>query len=123
MSGDGQEEPPGVSGALQVFLADVEQHPTLTSAQTAVLARRLEGGDMDAKRSLIESNLRLVVAIAERYRDQGMSFLELIQAGTLGLNIAVERFDWRRGPMLSASATWWIRAEIQQELAARARTS
>jgi RNA polymerase primary sigma factor len=118
---DTQDEP--LPEALRLFLEDVEHHKVLTSAQTVVLAKRVERGDMAAKKALIESNLRLVVSIAGRYRGQGVSFFDLIQAGTLGLNRAVEKFDWRRGYKLSTTATWWIRSSIQRALADHARTT
>ena len=93
-------EIPGVGGAadsLQLFLADVGRHKLLTAHEEVVLAKAIERGDERAKRRMIESNLRLVVSIAKGYRGLGVPFLDLIQEGTLGLNRAVEKFDWRRG--------------------------
>src|SRR2546430_1773550 len=84
-------------GALQLFLADVGRHKLLTAAEEVSLAKQIERGDPVAKRRMIESNLRLVVSIAKGYRGLGVPFLDLIQEGTLGLNRAVEKFDWRRG--------------------------
>ena len=107
-----QYEAGAVSGAadsLQLVLADVGRHKLLTAAEEVALAKRIERGDPVAKRTMIESNLRLVVSIAKGYRGLGVPFLDLIQEGTLGLNRAVEKFDWRRGFKFSTYATWWIR--------------
>src|SRR5215213_4476619 len=86
----------GAADSLQLFLADVGRHKLLNAAQEVQLAKLIERGDPVAKRTMIESNLRLVVSIAKGYRGLGVPFLDLIQEGTLGLNRAVEKFDWRR---------------------------
>ena len=86
------------------------------------LAKRIERGDLDAKQTMIQSNLRLVISIAKNYRNQGLPFLDLIQEGTLGLIRAVEKFDWRRGFKFSTYATWWIRQAVARALADKART-
>ena len=99
----------GAADSLQLFLADVGRHKLLTAAEEVTLAKAIERGDPTAKRRMIESNLRLVVSIAKGYRGLGVPFLDLIQEGTLGLNRAVEKFDWRRGYKFSTYATWWIR--------------
>jgi RNA polymerase primary sigma factor len=120
-----QYEAGAVSGAadsLQLFLADVGRHKLLTAAEEVSLAKRIERGDPVAKRTMIESNLRLVVSIAKGYRGLGVPFLDLIQEGTLGLNRAVEKFDWRRGFKFSTYATWWIRQSVQRAVANHART-
>jgi RNA polymerase primary sigma factor len=108
--------------ALNLFLSEVGRRPLLTAAQEVELAKRLERGDLDAKRRMIESNLRLVVSIAKNYRNQGLPFLDLIQEGTLGLIRAVEKFDWRLGYKFSTYATWWIRQAAARALADQART-
>jgi RNA polymerase primary sigma factor len=108
--------------ALQLFLRDAGRHPLLTAAQEVELAKRIERGDVQAKQTMIQSNLRLVVSIAKNYRNQGLPFLDLIQEGTLGLIRAVEKFDWRRGYKFSTYATWWIRQAVARALADKART-
>jgi RNA polymerase primary sigma factor len=108
--------------ALQLFLREAARHPLLTAAQEVELTKRVERGDVDARRTMIESNLRLVVSIAKRYRHQGLPFLDLIQEGTLGLIRAVEKFDWRRGFKFSTYATWWIAQGVARGLADTART-
>jgi RNA polymerase primary sigma factor len=108
--------------SLQLFLADVGRHKLLTAAEEVTLAKQIERGDPIAKRRMIESNLRLVVSIAKGYRGLGVPFLDLIQEGTLGLNRAVEKFDWRRGYKFSTYATWWIRQSVQRAVANHART-
>jgi RNA polymerase primary sigma factor len=108
--------------ALQLFLREAGRHPLLTAAQEVELAKRIERGDPDAKRTMIESNLRLVVSIAKKYRHQGLPFLDLIQEGTLGLIRAVEKFDWRRGFKFSTYASWWIGQAVARGLADTART-
>ncbi len=108
--------------ALQLFLREAGRHPLLTAAQEVELAKRIERGDEEAKQRMIQSNLRLVVSIAKRSRNQGLPFLDLIQEGTLGLIRAVEKFDWRRGYKFSTYATWWIRQAVTRALAEKART-
>jgi RNA polymerase primary sigma factor len=108
--------------SLQLFLREAGRRPLLNAAQEVELAKRIERGDAEAKQRMIESNLRLVVSIAKRYRNQGLPFLDLIQEGSLGLIRAVEKFDWRRGYKFSTYATWWIRQAVARGLADKART-
>src|SRR3712207_3681660 len=108
--------------SLQLFLKDIGKVSLLTAAQEVELAKRVERGDERAKREMIEANLRLVVSIAKRYRNQGLPFLDLIQEGTIGLVRAVEKFDYRKGFKFSTYATWWIRQAVARALADKART-
>lgn len=107
---------------LQVFMDQAGKHPLLTAAQEVVLSKRIEDGDPEAKEKMINSNLRLVVSIAKRYRGHGVSFLDLIQEGVIGLNRAAEKFDWRKGYKFSTYATWWIRQACQRAVANSSRT-
>jgi RNA polymerase primary sigma factor len=113
---------PDVRDLFQLFTADLRRHRLLTAAEEVVLAKRIERGDKAAKHKLIESNLRLVISIAKRYRGLGVPFLDLIQEGMIGLNRAAEKFDWRRGYKFSTYATWWIRQAVQRALANQAKT-
>jgi len=108
--------------ALQLFLREIGRHPLLTAADEVELSKRIERGDMEAKRKMIESNLRLVVSIAKNYRNQGLPFLDLIQEGMFGLIRAVEKFEWQRGLKFSTYATWWIRQAVARAIADKART-
>jgi RNA polymerase primary sigma factor len=108
--------------SLQLFLKDIGKVDLLTAAQEVELAKRIERGDHRAKQEMVEANLRLVVSIAKRYRNQGLPFLDLIQEGTLGLVRAAEKFDWRKGYKFSTYATWWIRQAVARALADKART-
>jgi len=107
---------------LAMFLRRIGRVPLLTATQELELSRRIERGDLDAKQTMIESNLRLVVSIAKRYRGLGLPFLDLIQEGTLGLVRAAEKFDYRKGFKFSTYATWWIRQAISRALADKSRT-
>jgi RNA polymerase primary sigma factor len=108
--------------ALQLFLKDIGRVELLTAAQEVELAKRIERGDHGAKQEMVEANLRLVVSIAKRYRNQGLPFLDLIQEGTIGLVRAAEKFDYRKGFKFSTYATWWIRQAVARALADKGRT-
>ncbi len=107
---------------VRMYLKEIGKVPLLTAEEEVSLAKRIERRDMDAKRKLIEANLRLVVSIAKRYVGRGMLFLDLIQEGNLGLIRAVEKFDYRKGYKFSTYATWWIRQAITRAIADQART-
>jgi RNA polymerase primary sigma factor len=107
--------------ALQLFLNEAGRYPLLTAKEEVELAKRIERGDREAKERMINSNLRLVVSIAKRYQGHGLSLLDLIQEGIIGLIRAVEKFDWRRGYKFSTYATWWIRQAVQRGVANKAR--
>jgi RNA polymerase primary sigma factor len=108
--------------ALQLFLNEVGRYPLLTAEEEVELAKRIERGDKEAKDRMVNSNLRLVVSIAKKYQGHGLSLLDLIQEGIIGLIRAVEKFDWRRGYKFSTYATWWIRQAVQRGVANKART-
>ena len=108
--------------SLQLFLNEAGRYALLTAAQEVELAKRIEEGDKDAKDLLVNSNLRLVVSIAKKYQGHGLSLLDLIQEGIIGLIRAAEKFDWRKGFKFSTYATWWIRQAVQRGVANKART-
>ena len=108
--------------SLRLYLRSIGRVELLTADQEVSLAKRLERGDMAAKRQMVEANLRLVVSIAKGYLGRGLSFLDLIQEGSLGLIRAVEKFDYRRGYKFSTYATWWIRQAVTRAIADKART-
>jgi RNA polymerase primary sigma factor len=110
------------SDSLELFLRDISQRRLLTATEEIELAKRIEKGDTAAKNRMIESNLRLVVSNAKRYRGLGLPFLDLIQEGIIGLIRAVEKFDHRRGFKFSTYATWWIRQAMQRALQQQSRT-
>ncbi len=107
---------------VELFLAEVGRHRLLSAAEEVALAKRVERGDLAAKKQMINANLRLVVSIAKRFRGLGVPFLDLIQEGTLGLNRAVEKFDWRRGYKFSTYAHLWIRQAVTRAIANQAKT-
>ncbi len=108
--------------SLRQFMNEIGRHALLTAAEEVALAKRVERGDKDAKERMINSNLRLVVSIATRYQGHGVPLGDLIQEGTLGLNRAVEKFDWRRGFKFSTYATWWIRQACQRAISNQSKT-
>jgi len=112
----------GVTDSVTLFMNELGKHDLLTAAEEVALAKRVERGDRQAKERMINSNLRLVVSIAKRYRGHGVSFGDLIQEGVIGLNRAVEKFDWRKGFKFSTYATWWIRQACQRAISNQART-
>lgn len=128
---DGIEKPekisysPTSSGSddpVHLYLKEIGNYPLLTMDDEIELSKRIEQGDEEAKNLLAESNLRLVVSIAKRYVGRGLSFLDLIQEGNLGLIKAVEKFDYTKGFKFSTYATWWIRQAITRSIADQSRT-
>jgi RNA polymerase primary sigma factor len=107
---------------LRLYLRSISRVPLLTASREVILAKRIERGDMAAKQQMVEANLRLVVSIAKGYIGHGLTFMDLIQEGSLGLIRAVEKFDYRRGYKFSTYATWWIRQAVSRALADSART-
>jgi RNA polymerase primary sigma factor len=112
----------GVPDSLTLFMNELGRYPLLTAAEEVELAKRIERGDREAKERMINSNLRLVVHNARRYMGHGVSLGDLIQEGIIGLNRAVEKFDWRRGFKFSTYATWWIRQACQRAIANQSKT-
>jgi RNA polymerase primary sigma factor len=108
--------------SLRLYLRSIGRVPLLTAEEEVALAKRIERGDIAAKQHMVEANLRLVVSIAKGYVGRGLTFLDLIQEGSLGLIRAVEKFDHRRGYKFSTYATWWIRQAVSRALADKART-
>jgi RNA polymerase primary sigma factor len=108
--------------SLTLFMSEIGRHALLTAAEEVELAKRVERGDRQAKERMINSNLRLVVSIAKRYQGHGLPLGDLIQEGIVGLNRAVEKFDWRRGFKFSTYATWWIRQACQRAISNQSRT-
>jgi RNA polymerase primary sigma factor len=117
-----QPTPDPTLDSLQQFLDGIAETPLLTAEEEIDLAKRIERGDLAAKDHMTRANLRLVVSIAKRYRNQGLPFLDLIQEGSIGLVRAVEKFDHRKGFKFSTYATWWIRQAISRALSDKGRT-
>jgi RNA polymerase primary sigma factor len=113
---------PTTTNGLDLYLAEIGRTPLLTKSEEQRLARLIEQGNDDAKRHMVEANLRLVVSIAKKYRGHGVPFVDLIQEGTLGLVRAVEKFEWQRDLKFSTYATWWIRQAVQRAVANQSRT-
>ncbi len=112
----------GLSDSVRMYLKEMGKYPLMTAEQEVKCAKKIEQGDVAAKEELAEANLRLVVSIAKKYLGRGMSFLDLIQEGNIGLMKAVERFDYRKGYKFSTYATWWIKQAITRAIADQART-
>jgi RNA polymerase primary sigma factor len=112
----------GTTDALQLFLNDLGRYPLLNAAEEVALAKQIERGDLTAKERMVNCNLRLVVANAKKYQGHGVSLLDLIQDGIIGLNRAVEKFDYRKGFKFSTYATWWIRQACQRAVANQSAT-
>jgi RNA polymerase primary sigma factor len=112
----------GSTDSLTLFMNEAGRHALLTADEEVMLARRIERGDAAAKERMINSNLRLVISIAKRYRGHGLPLGDLIQEGVIGLNRAVEKFDWRRGFKFSTYATWWIRQACQRAVSGQSAT-
>jgi RNA polymerase primary sigma factor len=108
--------------ALTLFMNRAGRYELLTAAEEVALAKRIERGDARAKEHMINANLRLVISIAKRYEGHGLPLGDLIQEGAIGLNRAVEKFDWRKGFKFSTYATWWIRQACQRAISGQART-
>jgi RNA polymerase primary sigma factor len=113
---------PASADSLQLFMNEIGRYPLLTAAEEVALAKRVERGDAAAKERMINCNLRLVVHVAKRYRGHDVPFGDLIQDGVIGLNRAVEKFDYRKGFKFSTYATWWIRQAVQRSVAGQSRT-
>ncbi|MCL5257533.1 MAG: sigma-70 family RNA polymerase sigma factor [Chloroflexi bacterium] len=112
----------GVTEPLRVYLREIGEAPLLTAEQEIMLSQRVEQGDVEAAQKFVLANLRLVVSLAKKYVGRGLSLLDLIQEGNMGLMRAVHRFDWRRGHRFSTYATWWIRQGMLRAISDQART-
>jgi RNA polymerase primary sigma factor len=119
---DALDTAPADTDLTTAYLREIARVPLLSREQEVALAKRVEAGDEEAMRQFVLANLRLVVSVAKKYRGRGLSFLDLIQEGNMGLMQAVQKFDWRRGHRFSTYAVWWIRQAITRALANKART-
>ena len=107
---------------VRQYLKEISTHPLLTAEQEIELSKRIECGDPEARSQMIESNLKLVVSVARRYANRGLDFLDLVQEGSIGLQKATEKYDWRKGNRFSTYATWWIQQSISRAIADQSRT-
>jgi RNA polymerase primary sigma factor len=117
-----EEQRPGTLDSLGIYFREIARTPLLSAAEEVALAQRIEQGDAEARQQLVRANLRLVVSIAKHYANQGVSLLDLIQEGNLGLMTAVQRFNWRFGHRFATYGTWWIRQAITRAIGEQART-
>ena len=115
-------DPNFINDPVRLYLREIAETPLLTHAQEIELAKRVEMGDLDATQRFVRANLRLVVSIAKRYVNRGLTLLDLIQEGNIGLMRAVQKYDWRKGFRFSTYATWWIRQAITRAIADQSRT-
>ena len=115
-------DPNFINDPVRLYLREIAETPLLTHAQEIDLAKRVERGDLDATQRFVRANLRLVVSIAKRYVNRGLTLLDLIQEGNIGLMRAVQKYDWRKGFRFSTYATWWIRQAITRAIADQSRT-
>ncbi|HLL49441.1 MAG TPA: sigma-70 family RNA polymerase sigma factor, partial [Thermomicrobiales bacterium] len=115
-------DPNFINDPVRLYLREIAETPLLTHAQEIDLAKRVEMGDLDATQRFVRANLRLVVSIAKRYVNRGLTLLDLIQEGNIGLMRAVQKYDWRKGFRFSTYATWWIRQAITRAIADQSRT-
>lgn len=116
-----EDETMGKDDAVKMYLKEIGKYPLLTSEKEVILAKQIEAGDMNAKKILAESNLRLVVSIAKKHMGRGLQFLDLISEGNTGLMKAIEKYDYKRGFKFSTYATWWIRQAITRAIADQAK--
>ena len=115
-------DPNFINDPVRLYLREIAETPLLTHVQEIDLAKRVENGDLQAVQRFVRANLRLVVSIAKRYVNRGLTLLDLIQEGNIGLMRAVQKYDWRKGFRFSTYATWWIRQAITRAIADQSRT-
>ena len=115
-------DPNFINDPVRLYLREIAETPLLTHEQEIDLAKRVEDGDLQAVQQFVRANLRLVVSIAKRYVNRGLTLLDLIQEGNIGLMRAVQKYDWRKGFRFSTYATWWIRQAITRAIADQSRT-
>jgi RNA polymerase primary sigma factor len=115
-------DPNFINDPVRLYLREIAETPLLTHAQEIELAKAVENGDLEAVQRFVRANLRLVVSIAKRYVNRGLTLLDLIQEGNIGLMRAVQKYDWRKGFRFSTYATWWIRQAITRAIADQSRT-